>query len=135
MKQPKSGALSPQDNRATAAPMFAVQQRMRIYGLESGYGDGWTWVDEEGNEADPDAARVLSDNAARLRRRPLGWRRLGYRDTWEFVTACFTEQGCKDFIRINGHNLKDPRIYAYGSYRNHEWQTVRDHLLKAAHDG
>jgi hypothetical protein len=33
---------------------------------------------------------------------------------------------------VNGHNLKHPRIYAYGSFRNAEWAAVRDHLISLA---
>jgi hypothetical protein len=55
---------------------------------------------------------------------------------WDFVTACFTEQGCKDYLARDGHNLKEPRIYAAGSYRNSEWQAVRNYLAAlAAQDG
>lgn len=52
-----------------------------------------------------------------------------YRDEWVFVTACFTEQGCKDYIARDGHNLIEPRIYAEGSYRNLEFQELRKMLL------
>ena len=63
---------------------------------------------------------------------PSGWERSYYRDRWEFVTACFTEQGCKDYIAANGHNLTEPRIYAYGSYRNNEFRAVRSALTGMA---
>lgn len=107
-------SLHTQDNRITANPLFAVQQRRRIYGLDADYRDGVVWVDDEGNETDADVADS---------------RELGYVDRWEFVTGCFTEQGCKDFIACNGHNLNEPRIYAYGSYRNAEWAALRDWLM------
>ena len=47
-----------------------------------------------------------------------------------FVTACFTEQGCKDFLARDGHNHRRPFIYAFGSYRNGEYQAVRN-ILKS----
>lgn len=58
--------------------------------------------------------------------------RLAVFDVWEFVTACFTEKGCKDYLAVNGHNLTEPRIYAAGSYRNEEFRTVREYLLGLA---
>ena len=98
--------LHTQDNRITYNPLFAVQQKRRIYGLDVGYCDnaewildGETWTPEDGEEPPADARKV------------------GYIDIWEFVTGGFTEQGCKDYIAANGHNLREPRIYAYGSYR------------------
>jgi hypothetical protein len=60
---------------------------------------------------------------------PDGVRRLGYIEVWEFVTGCLTEQGCKDYIACNGHNLREPRIYAYGAYRNAEFIALRKWLM------
>lgn len=120
-----------QNNRATAAPMFVVQQRRRIYGMDPDYSEHHVWVDgcNDHTVADERRARALDRMHERGEKIDGCWTRTSYIDTWEFVTACFTEQGCKDYLAINGHNLTDPRIYAEGSFRNREWQTVRDFLL------
>ena len=56
-----------------------------------------------------------------------------YQDTWHFVTACFTEVGCNDYIRLNGHNHRGKlRVYADSSYRNEEFRTVRAFLMGLA---
>jgi hypothetical protein len=48
---------------------------------------------------------------------------------WEFVTACFTEEGCKEYLRQDGHNLRgEVEIFVAGGYRNDEWEAVREHL-------
>lgn len=104
--------LRTQDNRITNAPIFVVQQKRRIYGISREYTDDF---------------EVITGDYGPTRR-------VGYLDTWEFVTACFTEQGCKDYIALNGHNLKEPRIYAEGSFRNHEWRAVRDYLMSVEAD-
>lgn len=111
--------LHTQDNRITQDPLFAVQQKRRIYGVDHDYCDnaewvvdGETWKPDFDGEAPPDGAR-----------------KVGYIDKWEFVTGCLTEQGCKDFIACNGHNLHKPRIYAYGSYRNAEFIALRKWLM------
>jgi hypothetical protein len=109
--------LHTQDNRITDNPLFAVQQRRRIYGVDGDYAQGSVWMDEDGIERTEQTAIEH------------GARKLGYVDEWEFVTGCFTEQGCKDYIAANGHNLKDPRIYAYGSYRNAEFIALRKWLM------
>lgn len=117
-----------QDNRYTADPIFVVEQKRTYVGSE-GYGESrLEWVDEDGNVADDKVAGHLEANYRKSFEEPKKWRRLFVFDVWEFVTACFTEQGCKDYLARDGHNLKEPRIYAYGSYRNHEYQAIRKAL-------
>ncbi len=123
--------LVTQDNRATDTPIFAVQQKVRIFGLESDYSDGniaW-FSDDDYVEASESEAKELEAQYQVDYNVPDGWNRTHYKDIWEFVTACFTAKGCEDYIAINGHNLREPRIYAYGSFRNEEWKIVRDALL------
>lgn len=120
-----------QDNRITDQPIFIVQQKCRIYGVDDDYADGHMWYDPIGVESYDDAGKAERDadrEAEGLK--PIPWRRGGYVDTWQFVTACFTEQGCKDYIARDGHNLREPRIYAEGSYRNQEWRDVRKFLAE-----
>lgn len=120
--------IKTQDNRITDAPIFIVQQKLRIWGTDS---DEYAWLETESgdySEADPEKAEELEalDDAGEY---TPGWEKYYYQDSWEFVTACFTESGCQDFINRNGHNLHSPRIYAEGSYRNEEWRTIRDYLI------
>jgi hypothetical protein len=138
--------LRTQDNRATSWPMFAVQQKRRDYGYDPNYSDHVVWIDqcndcvEAPNEAEcaksdyvlePDEPthEQLEKQYQETGDEPDGWTRTSYVDRWEFVTACFTEQGCKDYLEVNGHNLNEPRIYAYSGWRNHEWQTITRLLL------
>lgn len=121
-------AIREQDNRITEAPIFAVQQRHRIWGVEEGDGHEWRSVEEWDPVSDA-KAEEMEEHFDCFLEAPDGYARIAYVDTWEFVTACFTEAGCKEYIRINGHNLTDPRIYAYGSYRNAEWRMIRQWLL------
>jgi hypothetical protein len=130
------GALiKTQDNRFTDQPMFVVQQK-RTYVTEDGYNNcRHEWRETESgeySEADEQQAEQLERAFQDDLLEPDGWKRFAVFDVWEFVTACFTERGCKDFIAINGHNLKEPRIYAEGSYRNHEFQDVRKALIACA---
>ena len=127
--------LRTQDNRITAHPIFAVQQKVVDYQIERGEGDGHSWHHVEGDwlEANERTSRRLDaldeDGRADEHGCIRGWCRVDYRIRWEFVTACFTEAGCQEFIRVNGHNLQEPRFYAYSAWRNQEWQDVREHLL------
>jgi hypothetical protein len=106
-----------QDNRITAHPVFVVQQKRRVWGVSSDYTDSFAYVDSDGG---------VHQKAGR------GRNRVGYLDHWEFVTACFTEKGCQDYLRINGHNLKEPRIYVESAHRNAEWQLIRAALAATA---
>jgi len=124
--------LHTQDNRITECPIFAVQQRVRDWHIDPNEGNGAVWIngDEEYREATESEGRLLRvmDDCGD----DLGpWRRVGYRDRWEFVSAFLTEKGAQAYIRVNGHNLTDPRIYAYSGWRNAEWAAIRRALMEA----
>jgi len=123
-----SHSINTQDNRMTDQPIFIVQKKIKLNCMEGYNEDGHWWIkdgEEETNELRCKRLDLLLEN---------DWREYGnyekvcYQEHWEFVTACFTEQGCKDFIAIEGHNLGETRIYADGSYRNLEFRKVRDFL-------
>lgn len=120
--------LRGQDNRATAAPIFIVQKLRRVYGFDPQWGGDVVWMFDH-DEVDAEEAVQLEAQFEAGEEEPDGYTRTCYQDTWEFVTACFTEAGAKAYIQAEGHNLKQPRIYAHGSYRNEEWRAVRDLLL------
>jgi hypothetical protein len=125
--------LRTQDNRITDAPLFIVQEQKRTYGFDPAYSDKAVWLDCEGGEVDAEEhARLegLHDDGEDI---PGDWTRTAYQDTWHFVTACFTEAGCNDYIARNGHNHSGKlRVYADSSYRNEEWRTVRAFLMGLA---
>jgi len=122
-----------QDNACTSHPMFIVQQKRRIYGFEPGHGtneDDVVWLDDD-DHFEPDEYKQLALDAAyeATGEEPEGYTKTGYTDIWEFCTACFTMEGCEDYLAANGHNLHEPRIYVESGYRNQEWQRVRALLL------
>lgn len=131
--------MAGQDNLATAHPVFCVQQRRRIYGLDPEYADTFAWLTEDGDaEASPEEAAALT--AAYLDplhvevEEPSGYHRVAYLDQWVFVQAFLSQQGADRYIEENRHNLTDPRVYVESAYRNDEWQAVRRALL-AVGDG
>lgn len=136
--------VATQDNAITELPIFIVQQRHRTYWIDDEYASEFVWVSngDEPYEADTETAAKLDaafkescDITISLLEEDEGWStwtRVGYRDHWEFVTACFTRRGCDEYLRINGHNLTDPRIYVASGYRNAEWKTMREFLLARA---
>jgi hypothetical protein len=122
-----------QDNRITDQPIFIVERQRTEWGYAPGYSDDYKWLNSENDydEADEEQAErldAIDDECG-----DLGcWEKVYYKHYWGFVTACFTEQGCKDYLARDGHNLGVTRIFAAGSYRNHEWQTVRRYLMDKA---
>lgn len=130
--------LHTQNNRITESPIFAVQQKRRIYGLDAGYEDSFGWSHPDRDDlviAGSPEFDELQQSWECVGNSRGEWSRVGFKDTWEFVTACLTEQGCKDYIARNGHNLREPRIYVYSSYRNAEWIALRQWLMSLVGHG
>lgn len=124
--------LRTQDNRITSDPLFVVEKKVVVTGFDSDYADFFQWVDFENDyyEADEEQAKRLDEMLLNEPESiPAGWEKVGCRIHWQFVTCCLTEQGCKDFLKINGHNVGESRIYAYSGWRNYEWQHVRKAFL------
>lgn len=118
-----------QDNACTAEPIFTVQSRRRIYGLDSSFSDDSVWLDEDGNEVDEpdedaDPVDREDDDDAEL----TGVTQVYYIDIWEHKTSCLTEQGAKDYIEAMGHHMTDARIYVESGWRNKEWIALREYL-------
>lgn len=118
--------ITTQDNRITDQPMFVVFQKREIIGSDEHSPSRICWVrdGEEVSELRAKRLEALYQDGRDTR----GYDRYAMQEVDEFVTACFTEHGCKDYMRQNGHNLRLPYIYACGSFRNNEYQLVRNWL-------
>ncbi|UDQ77705.1 hypothetical protein LJQ72_09200 [Pectobacterium brasiliense] len=115
-----------QDNRATDQPMFVVFEKQEIIGSDEHSPSRIVWC-RDGEEVSESRAKRLEALHQECRATD-GYERYAMQEIDVFVTACFTEQGCKDFLRQDGHNHRLPYIYACGSFRNHEYQAVRNFL-------
>lgn len=122
-----------QDNRLTDQPFFAVMTKREIVASEDHDCDRICWVENQsGNYVEATETqhrRLEAIYQAKYEVRD-GWDRYAMKEIDVFVTGCFTEQGCKDYINKNGHNLNKPFIYAFGSYHNDEYQTVRKFIMQ-----
>ena len=108
--------------------MFCVYQKREIVAHEDYYHDRIAWIDEEGNEATESQSRRLELLHENFRDAPEKWRRVAVKEIDEFVTCCFTEKGCKDYLACNGHNLRLPFIYVKSGFRNAEYIGIRNWL-------
>lgn len=121
--------LRTQDNRCTADPMFCVQIKIRDVGFHPGYTSGVCWYNPEELEViyddDPDFKEPEGE----------GWEKYGYKDRWEDVMAAFTEEGCKEYLALNGHNDRrrahngEVRTYVKSFYRCPEMIAIRKALM------
>ena len=113
-----SDRLRTQDNRCTAEPMFCVQEKKRDVGYDPQYSDGDTiWINMQSGdyeEVEPETE---------------GAEEFGYKDRWETVMVCFTEDGCKNYLRQNGHNHRETRIYVESFLRCDEMIRIRQWLM------
>jgi len=112
-----------EDNRCTAYPMYCVQILIRDSGYDPNYSSDTIWI----NMNSGDYEECDEDES--------GAEEFGYKDRWETVMFSLTEQGCNDYIELNGHNLKrqahdgQVRIYVESFYRCQEMIVLRNFLL------
>lgn len=104
--------LRTQDNRITENPMFCVQTKKRDV-VPEGFSCDTVWV-LDGEEVDEGTEGAEEYNI---------------RERWETVMVAFTEEGCKEYLRQNGHNLSEPRIYVESFNRCPEMIAIRKWLL------
>lgn len=107
-----SARLRTQDNRITQNPMFCVQQKRRVVGLDPRWTDNTIWY-HNGEKVDEECEGAI---------------KVGVLDLWETVMVAFTEEGCKEYLRQNAHNLREPRIYVESFNRCPEMILLRHWL-------
>lgn len=121
--------LRTQDNRITQNPMFCVQIKRRDVGYDSAYSDRRCWLDS--------ANELIIYDDDRDFKEPIGneWDEFGYVDRWETVMTAFTEEGCKEYLALNGHNDRsrafrgEVRIFVESFNRCPEMISIRDALM------
>lgn len=118
--------LKTQDNRITQNPMFCVQEKRRLIGLDSSYSDNRCWHNSVDNQTvyddDPDFVEPEGEE----------WDEFGYMDQWFTVMVAFTEVGCQQYIKLNGHNHRgELQIYVESFYRCPEMILIRETLMSS----
>ena len=131
--------LLTQDNRITADPLFVVFEKERIFVRDDG-SDDVCYVDHY--DSDYPVYDTIADVYESYEREiPPGCcessmlkefpdiEAVNYIEKPRFVTACFTEKGALDYIKANGHNLREPYIFVVSLYRNAEMIAIRNMLM------
>lgn len=115
-----------QDNdHCTADPIFTVEKRRRIFGIDTDYCDQATWV-SDCEECSPDERARLDAAYDETGDVPDGFMRVGYFDTWECVAVYITLDAARDFAAAKG---ADHRVMVDSGCRNHQWKQLRAFLL------
>ena len=125
-----SERLRTQDNRATADPMFCVQIKVRDCGYDATWVDNLCWRDDTLDEE-----TRYDDDPGFVEPMDLKWERTGYVDRWETVMVAFTERGAREYLELDGHNVRarafrgEVQIYAESFRRCPEMLAIRTALL------
>jgi len=122
--------LRTQDNRMTSNPMFQVRIKVRDVGYDSNFASGHCWRDSANEE-------TIYDDDKDFKGEPDGseWEEFGYRDRWEIVMIAFTQKGCEEYLRLNGHNDRrrafrgEVEIYVDSFNRCPEMIAIREALM------
>lgn len=123
--------LKTQDNRITENPMFCVQIKVRDVGYDVNFTHGHCWHNSEEDE-------TIHDDDPGFAAEPQGdgWEEFGYKDRWETVMIAFTEEGCRQYLELNGHNDRrrahngEVRIYVESFNRCPEMIAIREALME-----
>lgn len=117
--------LRTQDSRGTAAPIFQVRGKRRIYGMDPIYTTDVVWIDtEEGAREVPAPADPENPGDFVIQ--------TGYCEVWEVLMVAFTEEGIKRHLELNGHNYRhyqEVQIYADSLWRCPEMIAIREALM------
>jgi len=114
--------LRTQDNLCTADPMFCVQEKKTVYGLDPQWTDNPVWIDTEDGvwevpePEDGEETELIKQT--------------GKFEYWETVMVSFTNAGCQEYLRLNGHNHRgETRIYVESFRRCPEMIAIREYLM------
>jgi len=114
--------LRTQDNRCTCDAMFCVQVKKVQYGMNTDWCDDYVWIDTYDGCWEVDAPEDEEETDTIFK--------TGKFEYWETVMVAFTEEGCKEYLKFNGHNHRgETRIYTESFRRCPEMIAIREYLL------
>lgn len=113
--------LKEQDNAYTASPVYCIQERVLVTGIDPDYASDVGWFCE-GDLADPQKSRALDRYYARFGKEPESWTRTGYEWSWRYTSQFYlTKEAADAFVGDSKYH----RVYVDSAYRNHELKEVR----------
>lgn len=144
-------------DHCTANPIFDVQEKKRIYGIDLDYTDKTCVVDDDGDEWETPSAFYsdldnedqgevdakskahyaqpfddLDDDERLEVLEHTGYdslRIVGYTDEWQHVNTHLTREGAEAFIKRKQHDHKELRVYVESLYWCAEFKSLIEALL------
>jgi hypothetical protein len=113
--------LTTQDNRATAHPLYCVEQEHRIYGMREDCADKYIWQRKESLDCTFRTKEEVVAFCDELTIDEDDFEKVFYALEWRFVNAHFTEDAAQQYIDNNDHNLTNPRIFVTSQHSCYEW--------------
>ena len=118
-------------DHCTADPIFTVERRRTITGLDTNYTDNIGWFDtDSGNRVEGEEAVDLEARYDVTGDEPEGYVRTGYFEEWEHCATYITLEAAQAFAESKGEKY---RVYVDSGCRNHEWKALRAFLLSIDH--
>jgi hypothetical protein len=124
--------LREQDNYITDSPIFYCQVKNRIENVHEVDSTGYVWKDGDWYDVEDEELIQKLDECEERNAFPkelANHTKIYYKEQWLNKQPFFTEAAAEEYIRVNGHNLNEPRIYVDSAWRNSEWQFVREYFL------
>lgn len=115
----------------TADPIFTVQKKRIVTGLDTDYTDNVGWFDTgSGDLVEGDEAAELEARYDDTGDKPEGYVRTGWFEEWKHYATFITMESAQEFAKSKGENC---RVYVDSGCRNHEWRALRAFLLSIDH--
>lgn len=112
----------------TADPIFTVQKRKLLSGLDLDYCDDIGWF-YDGDQLLGEEAVTLEAEYQDSGRVPDNHTRTGIMETWEHHASYITQESAQEFVAKKGDQY---RVYVDSGCRNHEWKALRAFLEDVA---
>lgn len=137
------------DSHCTANPLFIVQSRKRVVGIDLQYDPSTLWTDVEEEVSEYETYEELRQAVLEYEEEyecnvdqwdfdhddkifcngEVAFQKVGYCDTWEFVTAHFTKEAAEAFISRKKHDYRELRVYVEAQVHCWEWNAIVKGLL------
>ncbi len=112
----------------TADPVFVVQKKRLVTGIDTDYASEIGWFDCDCGLIQGEEADALEREFDLNGEEPDGYSRTGYAWEWEYVDSYLTREAAE--ARINGG--PDGRVMVESAFRNSELRAVRNFIMSLA---
>lgn len=137
------------DDHCTANPIFIVQKKELITGVDTDFDPAYFWTDADGegeysdeemreelkaifdgDECEADEYDLAFDDKITCNSgKKTLFQKIGYIERWEYVCAHFTKEAAEAFIARKKHDYRELRVYVDCQYHCWEFNTIVEGLL------